>query len=113
MAADLDRQYQAQSAGWTKHGIEFDKWIWEGHKIAQTAVYGALQPKVTVEGYEEHPDCEAERTRNSALHLRVDEVYQHNGAAVAEEQIAKAGYRLAEVLNSIGLGNATGKPAIP
>ena len=101
LADDLDREYQSQSASWTKHGTEFAKWMWEGHKIAQNVTYGNLRPKLPIEAPEEHPDCKAENEKNAALHLRVGEDYQEKAIPVVREQIAKAGYRLAEVLNEI------------
>ena len=101
MADDLDREYQKQAGSWTKHGTEFEKWISEGHRLAQKVTYGELQPRIPVEAYEEHPDCKAESAKDGALHLRVDEEYQRKAAPVIEEQIAKAGYRLAEVLNEV------------
>ena len=101
MAADLDLQYRSQSNGWTKHGPEFERWAWEGHKIAQNVTYGDLQPRIPVEPYEAHPDCKAETEKDGALHLRAGEEYQRRTAPVAEEQIAKAGFRLAEILNEV------------
>lgn len=101
MAAELDRKFAKDSGAWTKHGLEFEKWLWEGHKVAQTATYGDLQPKIPVEPYDAHPDCKAETQKDGALHLRVTEDYERKSEPVVEEQIAKAGYRLAEVLNDV------------
>lgn len=101
MADDLDAGYQKQSAGWIKHGTEFEKWIWESHSIAQNVTYGALKPKIPVEPYQERPNCKVETEKDRALHLHADEEYQRRAVPIIEEQIAKAGYRLAEVLNEV------------
>lgn len=101
MADDLDREYRKQGAEWTKHGTEFEKWLWEGHAIAQNVTYGGLKPKIPVEQYQERPNCKVEAEKNGALHLHTDEEYQRKAVPVIEEQIAKAGYRLAEVLNEV------------
>jgi hypothetical protein len=101
MADALDREYQPQSAAWTRHGTEFEKWLWEGHAIAQNVTYGGLKPKIPVEPYREWPDCKEEAAKDGALHLHVNEEYQRKAVPVIEEQIAKAGYRLAELLNEV------------
>lgn len=101
MADVLDAEYAKHSARWIKHGTEFEKWLWEGHAIAQDLTYGGLKPKIPVEAYQENPDCKVEAAKDGALHLHVDAEYQRKAVPVIEEQIAKAGYRLAEVLNEV------------
>ncbi len=101
MADKLDREYEKQSGAWTKHGTEFAKWIWEAHALGLKVTYGDLEPKVPVEKLEESPDCKAETAKDAALHLHVDQSYEQKAVPVIEEQIAKAGYRLAEVLNEV------------
>lgn len=101
MADALDAEYQKRGAGWTRHGTEFEKWLWESHTIAQNVTYGNLKPKIPVEQPQQMPDCKAEQLKDGALHLHVDEEYQRKAVPVLEEQVAKAGYRLAEVLNEV------------
>ena len=101
VAQDIDERFHARAAGWTKKGPEFEKWLWEGHKVAQEVVYGDLEPRVTVERYEAKPDCSAEKEKTTALHIQIGTGYETKATPIIEEQIAKAGYRLAEVLNEI------------
>jgi len=100
-ARSLDQKFSSKSQAWTKHGIQFDQWAWEGHKIAQAVTYGDLTPEMTPEPYDPRPNCKLEAEKHGALHLKVADVYQRESAPVVEEQLAKAGYRLAEVLNQI------------
>jgi nuclease S1 len=100
-ADSLDQQFESKRKGWIKNAPEFDKWAMEGHSISQTTVYSKLEPKPPVEPYNPKPVCNTERERFGALHIKVADSYQTAAAPVIEEQIAKAGYRLAEILNVI------------
>jgi hypothetical protein len=64
-------------------------------------VYAKLEPKPPTETYNPKPVCSVEHDRFAALHEKADSSYQAVAAPVIEEQIAKAGYRLAEILNVI------------
>jgi hypothetical protein len=101
LAAELDQRYQSKAASWTKQGPQFDKWAWEGHVVAQKVVYADLDPKPPVEAYIARPVCKVEAEKFGALHILVGDAYQAEAAPVVEEQLAKAGYRLAEILNDI------------
>jgi hypothetical protein len=100
-AETIDKQFESRRKGWIKNAPEFDKWAWEGHLIAQNMVYGKLDPKPPIETYEPKPVCSIERERFAALHIKTTDSYQTAAAPVIEEQLAKAGYRLAEILNVI------------
>ncbi len=98
----IDQQYASKRAGWVKNAPEFDKWAMEGHLIAQKVVpMAALEPKPPVEKYDLKPECKVERDRFGALHIVAGDTYEKAAAPVIEEQLAKAGYRLAEILNII------------
>ena len=62
---------------------------------------GDLEPKPPVEKYDPKPQCDVERDRFGALHITAADAYEKAAAPVVEEQLAKGGYRLAEVLNLI------------
>jgi hypothetical protein len=97
----IDLEYASKRAGWVKNAPEFDKWAWEGHIVAQKVAYGDLEPKPPVERYDPKPQCNVERDRFGALHITAADSYENVAAPVVEEQLAKAGYRLAEILNVI------------
>lgn len=101
VAATLDQKFEPQLKHWSKSGINFEKWVWESHEVAQKTVYGKLIPKITAEPFDEFSACKVHSEKYSALHLQVTPLYQESVAPVLEEQIAKAGYRLAEVLNQV------------
>jgi hypothetical protein len=84
-----------------KNAPEFDKWAWEGHLVARKVAYEELEPKPPVESYNPKPVCKVEAERFGALHIKAGDKYQAAASPVIEEQLAKAGYRLAEVLNTI------------
>ncbi len=101
IAAELDQKFLPERAAWIKNAPQFDKWAWEGHLLAQKVVYGDLNPKPPVEDLDPHLDCQAQLNEFGALHIKIGDAYQSEAAPVVEEQIAKAGYRLAEILNSL------------
>jgi hypothetical protein len=100
-AADLDQRFAGKRAGWVKNTPDFDKWAWEGHMIARETAYGDLDPKPPFEAYDPKPNCKAEAETFGALHIKIGDAYQSAAAPVVEEQLAKAGYRLAAVLDMI------------
>ena len=73
----------------------------ESHELAQKLVYGKLEPKVVPEPFNKYENCKEHTQRYTDLHIKTDAAYQESAAPVVEEQLAKAGYRLAEVLNQI------------
>jgi hypothetical protein len=101
MIERINQEYEPKRAGWVKNAPEFDKWAWEGHILAQKVAYGDLEPKPPVEKYDPKPQCNVERDRFGALHITAADAYEKVAAPAVEEQIAKGGYRLAEILNII------------
>ena len=101
MAADLDQQYESKSARWIEQGPRFAKWAWEGHLLAQKLVYGQLEPKLPVEPDPPRLNCKVEAEASGTPRVRIGPAYVSTATRVIEEQLAKAGYRLAEILNDI------------
>lgn len=101
VARKLDSQFVSKLKDWTKHGIDFDKWAMESHELAQKVVYGKLEPRVTPEAFNQYEVCKDHAQKYTNLHIKTDTAYQEAAAPIVEEQLAKAGYRLAEVLNQI------------
>lgn len=100
-ASSIDHRFLSNESAWTKNTPRFDEWAWETHMVARKITYGDLAPEAPVEKYDPHADCDAEAAKMKALNLRVSEPYQTAAIPVIEEQIAKAGYRLAAVLNAL------------
>jgi hypothetical protein len=99
LAAKLDTQYRSDGKHWLQEKTDLPKWLWEGHRVADEDTYGKLNPSLPVAPAENGPGCQAEREKSSALHIDIDEKYASAALPVIHEQLAKAGYRLADVLN--------------
>ncbi len=97
----LDAKFGSKFKDWTKHGIDFDKWVKESHEISEKVVYGKLEPRVNPEPFNQRETCKDHTERYTSEHLKIDAAYQSAAVPVIEERLAKAGYRLAEVLNQI------------
>lgn len=100
LADELDQQFREQGTSWLHDQIDFGKWILEGHRIAEKVTYDKLRPRLPVAPVEHAPGCTAEREKTSALKIDVDAKYANAVMPVIDRQLAKAGYRLADVLNA-------------
>jgi hypothetical protein len=97
--AVLDQKFanRWQSWGETKTGAV--EWAWESFALAKSVIYGDLKPPIPVEAPNPQSDCSEEREKVAALHIAVDNAYFEQTIPVVREQLAKAGYRLAALLN--------------
>jgi hypothetical protein len=101
-ADTLDALFAAEIEGWQKAGVHLDDWAWEGHDIAEAAVYGNLTPKVNVEPNVAVHGCTDDNNigdRLLQLNIVAGETYQEKAAPVVEKRIAEGGVRLAMILN--------------
>lgn len=103
-AASLDQQFSAQDDAWQKAGIHLDDWAWESHELADSVVYAKLPVAIPVETPVPVKSCADDdhvSTRLLRLGEWVSQPYVDAVAPTINEQIAKAGVRLAMVLNQI------------
>jgi hypothetical protein len=103
-ADSLDRQFSSQASAWQKQGISVESWAWEGHELADSVVYAKLPTAIPVEKPEVVKSCADDNhvsARMLKLHEQVSQPYVDAAAPTINEQIAKAGVRLAMVLNQI------------
>jgi hypothetical protein len=103
-ADSLEKKYQAQRVAWQSAGIRVGSWAWESHQLAEATAYRKLPIKISIEEPQRVATCADDNhisTRMLALHERVDEKYQAAAALVAEQQLVKAGVRLAMLLNNL------------
>jgi hypothetical protein len=98
-AADLDRRFAGRWNDWGTSQTGIAEWVWEGHKLAADVAYGDLKPAIPVEDPDQPTDCDAEKARVAALHINVSGAYFDQSMPVVDAQLAKAGYRLAAILN--------------
>lgn len=100
----LESKYHSQMKSWRKTGIDPVLWAWETHRYALDPAYGHLPVKVAMEQPVAVADCAGHdhvSRRLLALHETIDENYLSAAEPVIEEQIAKAGTRLALILNQV------------
>jgi hypothetical protein len=104
-ARKLDERFAGRWAEWGESKANFLAWAWDSHGIAESVAYGDLRPRIPTEPGEDRPAdkeaCSIERERVSALHISIGASYDAEALPVIREQLAKAGYRLAGLLNSI------------
>ena len=84
MAHELLLKFASKKTDWETGTIQ--AWMDESHQLAKTIAYGKV-PGFT---------CDAELTRTQ---IPLDQNYADSATTIVEEQLAKAGYRLAHVLN--------------
>jgi hypothetical protein len=78
-------------------------WAWDSHTLAASVAYADLKPPIPIaspnSGLADDAACTAERAAVAALHISIDDEYVSHALPVIREQLAKAGYRLAGLLN--------------
>jgi S1/P1 Nuclease len=101
-ADELEEKFRAESAAWEAAGIHVDRWAWESHERAETAVYDAFPEQIGIEPSMKLKSCADDNHIGKRMfdkHLAVGETYQSNAAKAAETALAEAGVRLAMILN--------------
>jgi hypothetical protein len=110
IARDLEarKMTQAQFAigldeRFSESKIDIPAWTWESHALASEVAYGDLKPPIPIasptSGTADQTACAAERSAVGALHISIDDEYVNRALPVIREQLAKAGFRLAALLN--------------
>ncbi len=109
LASALDAQFASQFAG-TTNLTDFDQMALESHDVAFQAAYGPMLAKGILPGVEPRPyvdvdvsQCASEAPDFYNLNPPVDLTALYNSATLDAVglQLAKAGYRLAVVLNNV------------
>jgi hypothetical protein len=103
-AAALEQQFSSHVSGWQQAGVNVENWAWESHELADSVVYAKLPVAVPVEKPQPVKSCADDNhvsMRMLKLHEQVSQPYLGAVAPIINEQIAKAGVRLAMVLNQI------------
>jgi hypothetical protein len=103
-AKELDATLASQVSGRMDGSTDFDVWAWEGHELAEGVVYGKLPHLIPVEKPVETATCADDNhvaARNLALHEDLEQPYQDVSTPVVQQQLEKAGLRLAKLLNQI------------
>jgi nuclease S1 len=97
----LERQLQSRIPSWQQMPVDLDEWAWESHEVAEQTAYGGLPVAIRAQAPRWVTQCTDVSPRMLKLHERLAQPYQERVAPVIEEQLAKAGVRLAMVLNQL------------
>jgi len=102
-AEALARQFHGRMPEWEEQGVHVEDWIWESHELAASVVYSRLPVAVPVERPATKHSCADGHAslRLLNLHELVAQAYADAVTPVINEQIAKAGVRLAMILNQV------------
>ena len=101
LAEHLDVRYRKDSEAWGSREADLERWVWEVHQVAIETTYGKLHPAIPVEPADASSDCSAETARVRALNIVAGRDYQGAAMEVIEPLLARAGYRLAGLLNEL------------
>jgi hypothetical protein len=101
-AETLRRRRADDVARWQRAPIAIDDWGWETHEAGVDVAYGRLAPRPpfehgAVRSCRDHDDV---GERMARLGMRIDDAYIDAAAPVVDTQLAKAGARLAAVLEA-------------
>ncbi len=103
-ADELETIFHAKLPAWQSQPANFTSWAWESHQLAESTTYGRLPAKIAIESPRPVESCADDdhiSTRMLHLNENLGAEYQDAAAPVVREQLAKAGIRLAALLNSI------------
>ncbi|HWF03048.1 MAG TPA: S1/P1 nuclease [Candidatus Angelobacter sp.] len=98
----LSTRYAALIAQWKVAPVKIEDWAWESHELADKFAYDKLTAAVTPEDPVAVSTCADDNNigqRMFDLHESVGKPYVTAVSPVIEKQLAKAGARLADVLN--------------
>ncbi len=99
-AKQLQDQYGAK---FRKDGVDTKdpvKWAWEGHELAVKVTYGAMKPAIAIEPEGAKVGCEVEKNKVTKQEIVLGQEYFDASIGPVREALAKAGYRLAALLNA-------------
>jgi hypothetical protein len=104
IADELESKFKSQIGSWESEPVDLAAWSWEGHDVAENTVYDDLPTKVAIEKPQEVKTCADDdhiSTRMLNLNEKIGADYENAAENAMQEQLAKAGARLAAVLNSV------------
>ncbi len=104
LADELDARFKDLIPQWQTGSLDSKAWAWEGHEVAERAIYGFLPNKIAIETPLQVTSCADDdhiAARMLALNENLADDYENAAAPVVQEQLTKAGIRLAAVLNAL------------
>lgn len=104
LAGEFSGRFQSQIRAWESQPIDFAAWAWESHALADSIAYGKLPRAIPIEPPRSINSCADDNhvaLRMLRLNENLGDAYESAAAPVVQEQLAKAGARLAALLNSL------------
>lgn len=104
VAHHLDQKFRAEIPAWQSQPADFAAWAWETHELAKSIAYGRLPRPIFIRRPRPVRSCADDHHiafRMLRLHENLGPRYEAVAAPVVEEQLTKAGVRLAALLNSL------------
>jgi len=101
VAKQLDQKFSVLISSWQAQPTDFSAWAWESHELAEKIAYGRLPHKLPIETTHPMTACPAKGEVAVRDDENLAEDYQNAASPAVQEQLAKAGARLAAFLNSI------------
>jgi hypothetical protein len=85
----------------TRRANDPESWAWESAGVGRRAIYGKLRPAIDSEAAGSAVTCAARRKSVAALHIVISKASARQAQTVMDKQLARAGFRLARLLNAI------------
>jgi nuclease S1 len=104
LADELENEFKPKIPVWESEPVDLTAWVWQSHRIAQDTAYGLLPVQVPIETPQDVHSCAGDdhiSARMFKLHEQLGNAYVTAAEAAIQKQLARAGARLADVLNSL------------
>jgi hypothetical protein len=101
---ELEQSFRKEIAVWQGSPVDVNQWAWESYQGALETVYGKLPVPIQAEPPQPVNSCRDDNhiaERMLKLNERLEQSYLDVAAPVVEQQLAKAGARLAKLLNQL------------
>lgn len=98
-ATSLSNEFSSEISTWKSAGVNLDAWALESHKLAEDVTYGKLPTAIPVEA-PAHPPIETCPVPAKPT-ISLNAAYRKASKDAIAPQLAKAGSRLAMVLNDV------------
>ena len=102
-AAMLDQRFSKHWHEWGESKPDVNAWVWQSQKRSAKVAYGKLKPPIPIASKTDEPAdpaaCDAGRALVESLHITINDGYVDQALPVIREQLARAGYHLAGLLN--------------
>lgn len=104
IADGLEIKFKTKIPALRSKRADVKEWAWESHQVAEHATYGYLPVKIAIETPTPVTACADDNhisTRMLDLHEHVDVSYGNAAVPVIQQQLTRAGIRLATLLNNL------------